>query len=103
LWSPPAKIAARYLGPYLAAGGDDRQLQDIPRAHFDSERESLALAFEAADADAKWGDLSSALRWLSVAERLGLVLPEDYADKRERWSGELADLRQTRSRSASFS
>jgi sulfide:quinone oxidoreductase len=79
------------------------QLQDLPREHFDSERATLALAFEAADADAEWGDLSSALRWLSVAERLGLVLPEDYADKRERWSGELADLRQTRSRSASFS
>jgi sulfide:quinone oxidoreductase len=84
LWWPPAKIAAGYLGPYLA-GDSGKPLQDLPRGHSNAEEEALALALEAADADAEWGDLRSALSWLSVAERLGVVLPEDYAAKRERW------------------
>jgi sulfide:quinone oxidoreductase len=88
LWWPPAKIAGRYLGPYLAGAETNPSggpLEDLSSAHAGSERETLGLAFEAADADAGWGDYGSALRWLSVAERLGLVLPSEYAAKREQW------------------
>jgi sulfide:quinone oxidoreductase len=93
LWWPPAKIAGRYLGPYLA--GDETnggELEDLSSAHAGSERETAELAFEAADADAGWGDYGSALRWLSVAERLGLVLPSEYAAKREQWRDACAGL-----------
>jgi hypothetical protein len=39
----------------------------------------------AADANARWGDNAGALRWLSVAEQLNVVLPPEYAEKRRRW------------------
>jgi hypothetical protein len=48
------------------------------------------MALEAADADAGWGDYGSALRWLGVAERLALMLPGPYAEKRELWHDALA-------------
>ena len=95
LWWPPGKIAARYLAPYLAGragAGEPPPLDDV-EARFGEEPEAaeadrsaaLELALTSADADADWGDFEAALRWLDVAERLNVVLPPGYAEKRERW------------------
>jgi sulfide:quinone oxidoreductase len=84
MWQPPAKIAARYLGAYLA-GEPGGALGDVPPVQAGTEGEALGMALDAADADAAWGDFGSALRWLSVAERLAVALPDEYAAKRERW------------------
>jgi sulfide:quinone oxidoreductase len=93
LWWPPAKIAGRYLGPYLAGDGAvERPLEDLPHGQLGAEQSALVLAFEAADAESAWGDLGSALRWLDVAERLAIALPEEYALKRARWRDAVADL-----------
>jgi sulfide:quinone oxidoreductase len=96
LWWPPAKIAGRYLAAYLAGQtgeeGPGPVLGDVPRWTADDGSGALTLAFEAADADARWGDYSSALRWLAVAEELAIALPVEYAEKRERWRDALAGL-----------
>ncbi len=99
LWWPPAKVAGRYLGPYLgreAGSGDPapaledvealdgEELAESESAHMDA----LDLALTAADADARWRDFTGALRWLGVAEQLNLTLPPEYERKRELWSAE---------------
>lgn len=83
LWWPPAKVAARYLAPYLAGTTPGVPLHDEHTDH----HPALELALEAADAAAGWDDLEGALRWLDAAERINLVLPSEYAEKRERWRG----------------
>jgi sulfide:quinone oxidoreductase len=98
LWWPPGKIAARYLGAYIAGRteGDEPPLDDV-EALFGEDAEvaeadrtaALELAFTAADADARWGDHESALEWLDVAEKLNVTLPPDYARKREKWTRSL--------------
>ncbi|HEX2414358.1 MAG TPA: FAD-dependent oxidoreductase [Thermoleophilaceae bacterium] len=101
LWWPPGKIAARYLAPYLAGragSGEPPPLDDV-EARFGEEPEAaeadrgaaLELALTSADADADWGDFEAALRWLDVAERLNVVLPRGYAEKRERWGRSFAN------------
>jgi sulfide:quinone oxidoreductase len=99
LWWPPAKVAGRHLGPYLArsagvAGPHDRlpELADVAAlegeelAETESEHmEALGLALTAADADARWRDFDGALRWLEVAEQINLTLPPEYERKREAW------------------
>ena len=95
-WWPPAKIAGRYLGPFLAGETENQSLDTPPPSHVGAERETLAMALDAADADAGWGDYGSALRWLSVAERLGVALPESYASKREAWRDALSEPSITR-------
>ena len=87
-WWPPAKIAGRYLGPFLAGEAASSSLETVAPAHVGAEMETLAMALDAADAG--WGDYGSALRWLSVAERLGVALPESYAVKREAWRDALS-------------
>ena len=62
LWWPPAKVAGRYLAPYLTR-----------------------------DADARWGDNAGALRWLAVAEQLNVLLPPEYAEKRRLWEAAITD------------
>jgi sulfide:quinone oxidoreductase len=95
LWWPPAKIAGRYLAPYLAHAstpGGRGQLEDRPTtsrgisAQRESHREAhqLALAFAMADAD--HGDYESALSWLEVIERIDGVLPVGFLEMREEWS-----------------
>lgn len=81
LWWPPAKVAARYVGPYLAGTTPGVALHDKHTDH----HPALELALEAADAAAGWDDFDGALRWLAAAERINLVLPGEYADKRARW------------------
>ena len=81
LWWPPAKVAGRYLGPYLAGLGTSSALHDVS----DDHHPALALALDAAEAAAGWGDFDTALRWLDVAERLNIVLPPGFAEKRAEW------------------
>jgi len=93
LWMPVAKIAGRYLGPYLA--GHDTvaapELSDLdPSGTADEHGAALELALEAADAAAGWNDPKDALRWLAVAEGLNVALPMGYAEKRREWSEALA-------------
>ncbi|HZA89342.1 MAG TPA: hypothetical protein VE401_03840 [Solirubrobacterales bacterium] len=101
LWSPPAKIAGRYLAPYFARRGQDGEpappLTDLdpvnghdPAAAQPDHREALQTALAAADADARWGDYRGALRWLDAAEQLNIVLPTTHAEKRRRWMRELS-------------
>jgi sulfide:quinone oxidoreductase len=96
LWWPPGKIAARYLAPYLAGrteGGRPPALDDVEtllgsdaEAAEADRTSALELALAAADADARWEDYPSALKWLEVAEKLNVTLPADYARKRDDWS-----------------
>ncbi|HEY8467687.1 MAG TPA: FAD-dependent oxidoreductase [Solirubrobacterales bacterium] len=101
LWWPPAKIAGRYLAPYLheRAGYPRRgpkSLEDLeprfdPGASADDERDDvIGLALATAEAEAKVGDYGAALRWLEVVEDLDLYLPREYELKREAWRADAA-------------
>jgi sulfide:quinone oxidoreductase len=93
LWWPPAKVAAKYLGPYLATARPPRlglePLTDRPApgpaAPPADPRSAFELALTMADADAQWGDFDAAVRALDAAKAAGGTLPPDYARKRERW------------------
>ena len=96
LWWPPAKIAGKYLAPYLAAKAGYRVanpiLQDLdpPGADEPAEARSdhqdvVTMALSSADAHARERDFSGAVRWLEVAENLDLYLPSRYEVKRAAW------------------
>jgi hypothetical protein len=94
LWWPPAKIAGRYLGPYLATARADVLGSDVlsDRAPIpgggDAEAEqhdAVELALLLAECDARWGDYSSALDALSTAEMLTGTLAPEYEAKRREW------------------
>jgi sulfide:quinone oxidoreductase len=97
LWWPPAKIAGRYLAPYLAIARPN-QLASEPfsdrvaqpdYAVVDTERQdALELALRLADGDADWGDYRSALYALEAAEALAGALPPEYQAKRRIWIAE---------------
>ena len=87
LWWPPAKIAARYLAPYLATARpqpleaqllSDRVAIPGPRLSNAEHRDALELALLLADCDARWGDFRSALHALDAAEGLQGALPPEY-------------------------
>ena len=97
LWWPPAKIAGRYLAPYLATarpsllGGDvlaDRVPVPGPPISEEEQQDALALALLLADCDARWGDYASALNALDAAEALQGGLPPEYEAKRREWHAE---------------
>jgi len=97
LWWPPAKIAGRYLAPYLATarpslltGGvlADRVPVPGPPVSDEEQQEALALALLLADCDARWGDYASALNALDAAEALQGALPAEYEAKRREWNSE---------------
>jgi sulfide:quinone oxidoreductase len=98
LWWPPAKIAGRYLAPYLAAARPvplaAKPLRDRvagARAVDDADRHgALELALLLADGDADWGDYRSALHALDAAEALEGALPPQYQAKRRIWMAEVA-------------
>ena len=80
-WAGPLKIAARYLSAYLATGAAVAPKEEALRRQ----------AIEFAHADARWGDLASALWWLAVAERLGGELDESLQEQRAAWRRELGE------------
>ena len=97
LWWPPAKIAGRYLAPYLATARpsplssgvlEDRVPVPGPRVSDEEYVDALALALLLADCDARWGDYPSALNALDAAEALQGALPPEYEAKRREWRAE---------------
>lgn len=102
LWWPPAKIAGRYLAPYLhARAGYPRRgpksLEDLgPRSGAEEgddegHEDVVALALATAEVEAKAGHPGAALRWLEVVEDLELYLPREYELKREAWRAQSDD------------
>jgi len=97
LWSPPTKVAANYLGPYLASAlGKDssQQFADLgpsadPAADEAAHERAASLVLAAADADARIGDYESAIAWLSLVEQLNLVIPAEYVARRHEWRQKL--------------
>jgi sulfide:quinone oxidoreductase len=97
LWWPPAKIAGRYLGPYLATArpeplntgllSDRGVVPGEPVSDAEYE-DALALALLLADCDARWGDYAAALNALGAAEALAGALPPEYEAKRRQWHAE---------------
>ena len=94
LWWPPAKVAGRYLAPYLAAarpvpfGAEplvDRVAVPGARLSDPEYQDALELALLLADCDARWGDHRSALNALDAAEALQGALPSEYEAKRREW------------------
>jgi hypothetical protein len=98
MWWPPSKVAGRYLAPYIAdhAARTNQpspplvDLDEVDESDAGDHREAVELALAAADAEARWSDYPSALRWLEVAEQLELTLDPDYLLKREQWQREIA-------------
>jgi len=94
LWWPPAKIAGRYLGPFLATARprslssemlcDRAAAPGRPPSEGELE-DALELALLLADCDARWGDYGAALSALDAAEALQGTLPAEYEAKRRRW------------------
>jgi sulfide:quinone oxidoreductase len=94
LWWPPAKIAGRYLGPFLATARpqplSSELLQDrvaVPGPPLSESEwgDALELALLLADCDARWGDHAAALNALDAAEALQGMLPAEYEAKRREW------------------
>lgn len=94
LWWPPAKIAGRYLGPFLATARpaplssellSDRIAVEGPPTSATEFEDALELALMLADCDARWGDYGAAVSALDAAEALQGVLPSDYEAKRRAW------------------
>ena len=97
LWWPPAKIAGKYLAPYLATARPsplssgllaDRIPVPGPPVSAGEQEDALALALLLADCDARWGDFASALNALDAAEALQGALPPEYEAKRHQWRAE---------------
>ena len=87
LWWPPAKLAGRYLGPYLTEAAQtlvDRPAPADPEQAARDRHEVRAIAVSLAEADARWGDPASALKWLQAVERLDGTLDPDLARLREK-------------------
>ena len=96
LWSPPTKLAGRYLASYLSGaahlGHGDGEFVDLepPRpteaaGEREHQRYEVDFALAAADADARKGDYDGALGWLGLVEELALVLPPAYLERRASW------------------
>ena len=97
LWSPSTKVAAKYLGPYVArALGQDASQEFVdldpsadPAADEAAHERAVSLVLAAADADARIGDYEGAIRWLSLVEQLNLVIPPEYVARRHEWRQKL--------------
>ena len=93
LWWPDAKIAGRYLGPFLSSARPqplgsalltDRIAAPPPFSAADDE-DASELALMLADYDARWGDFGGAVDVLDGAEALQGTLPPEYETKRRQW------------------
>jgi len=94
LWWPPAKIAGRYLGPFLATArpqplssellADRVAVAGAPVSEAEHQ-DALDLALLLADCDARWGDYAAALNALDAAQALEGSLPPEYELKRQHW------------------
>jgi len=94
LWWPPAKIAGRYLGPFLATARPqplssellaDRAGVPLSPVSEPKFHDALELALLLADCDARWGDYAAAVNALDAAEALQGALPPEYEAKRREW------------------
>jgi sulfide:quinone oxidoreductase len=94
LWWPPAKIAGRYLAPFLATARPDllsadtladRSPVDSAMAEGSEQEDAVELALLLADCDARWGDYRSALDALDAAEGLRGALSPEWESKRRAW------------------
>jgi sulfide:quinone oxidoreductase len=94
LWWPPAKIAGRYLAPFLATARPqplssgpliDMAPAGRPGVSEPEFADALELALLLADCDARWGDYVAALSALDAAEALQGALPPEYEAKRREW------------------
>ena len=96
LWWPPAKVAGKYLAPWLAAKAGyraaSRPLEDLDPPYGDDatdvesgHEDAVALALSTARSHAASRDFKGALRWLEVAEDLELYLPSNYELDRMSW------------------
>jgi sulfide:quinone oxidoreductase len=94
LWWPPIKVAGPRLAPFLArewSESGDRGaewMMDIDEADRSTEAEhraALQISLDYAELDAREGDLQQALRWLDVAERLNVILPPEFVERRKEW------------------
>ena len=95
LWWPPAKVAGRYLGPYLATArprdlGREPLRDRTPTASVAPAADAdaaFALAVLVAEEDARLGDFAQAVHALDAAAALrGGQLPEDLDDLRAAWT-----------------
>lgn len=93
LWWPQTKIAGHFLGPYLANALGEASTGELVDLHppddeagaTDDHRLGVELILAATDADARAGDFAGALGWLSLVERLNLVIPASYVALRDDW------------------
>jgi len=94
LWWPPAKIAGRYLAPFLATARPDLLSSETLADRWPTSRqgtaereqeEAVELALLLADCDARWGDYHSALDALDAAEALCGALSPEWESKRRAW------------------
>ena len=98
LWWPDAKIAGRYLAPFLATARPqplssalltDRIAAPPSFSAADGE-DASELALMLADCDARWGDFGGAVDVLDGAEALQGMLPPEYEAKRRQWRSAVA-------------
>jgi sulfide:quinone oxidoreductase len=97
LWWPPAKLAGKYLAPYISPTLGDEQLEELvdadpsrdPDAGEEEHVRAVDLVLAAAEADARIGDYEGAIRWLSLVEELNLVIPPNYVARRHEWRQKL--------------
>ena len=95
LWWPPAKIAGRYLDPFLATArpqplssellSDRVAVPGLPLSEAEFQ-DALELALLLADCDARWGDYGAALNALDAAQALQGSLPPEYEARRREWT-----------------
>jgi sulfide:quinone oxidoreductase len=101
LWWPPAKIAARYLSPFLATARPQPLGSEVLRDRVavsgktladEDFKDALELALLLAECDARWGDYGAALNALDAAEVLEGTLPPEYEAKRRYWRAKRAGV-----------
>lgn len=93
LWSPPEKIAGRYLAPYLATARPSRisaaplaERVPMSAAALPAERDAVTLALALADAEGRCGNQTRALQAQEAAHAL---YPDAHLSDEERSGAEI--------------